>query len=134
MSPIEFLKSIYLGDRYCESLDIDHEKKEVKIKVNRISRIRDKSGIWEYYYDEDIEEGVIVIYGVNNVVLDESGLLPNDQIYDIYAIEINNGIYEFTIETSYVDEEAITTDLIFKFIGKGVYLVDPSNPNIKIEN
>lgn len=132
MNPIQFLKSIYLGDRYCINLHVDNEEKQVKLHVNSISRIRDKSGEWNYYYDEDIEDGVIVINGVKKVIFDKSGLLPNDQIYDFHARKIDNDVYEFTIETSYVDEYAITADLIFTVVGEEVYILDPSKPNIKI--
>lgn len=132
MNPIEFLKTIYFGDRYCTKLVTDSKKKQVELHVNTISRIRDKSGEWNCYFDEDIDNGAVVITGVKKMTFDESGLLPNDQIYDVYASEIGEGIYEFSIETSHVDEKGLTTDLIFRVMGESVYLLDPKQPNIMI--
>ncbi|MCC3868917.1 DUF6258 family protein [Terrisporobacter mayombei] len=132
MNTIDFLKTLYFGDRYCVDFNIDNKKKEVRIIVNCISRIRSESGEWDYYCDEDIEMGTVVIHGVNEVILDKTGLTPNEDIYDIYATKIENELYKFTIEASYIDEEAETTDLMFTVIGEGVYLLDPSKPNIKI--
>lgn len=132
MNTIDFLKTLYFGDRYCVDFNIDNKKKEVRIIVNCISRIRSESGEWDYYCDEDVEMGTVVIYGVNEVILDKTGLTPNEDIYDIYATKIENELYKFTIEASYIDEEAKTTDLTFTVIGEGAYLLDPSNFNIKI--
>ncbi|WP_434797402.1 DUF6258 family protein [Terrisporobacter vanillatitrophus] len=132
MNAIEFLKTLYFGDRYCVDFNIDSKNKEVRIIVNCISRIRSESGEWDYYCDEDVEMGTVVIYGVNEIILDKTGLRPNDAIYDIYAIKIENELYKFIIEVSYANEEAEITDLTFTVIGEGVYLLDPSNSNIKI--
>lgn len=69
---------------------------------------------------------------MNEVILDKTGLIPNEDIYDIYATKIENELHKFTIEASYIYEEAETTDLIFTVIGEGMYLLDSSKPNIKI--
>lgn len=132
LNPVQFLKTVYFGDRFCTELVIDSNNNRVELHVNQVSRIRDTSGEWNYYSDEDVENGAIVITGVQKITFDESGLFPNDQIYDVYAIQISEGIYEFVIETSYVDEKALTHDLTFKIIGEGVYIFDPTRPNIKI--
>lgn len=127
MEPIEFLKTIYLGDRYCKNFIINSDKKQVELYVNCISRIRDKSGEWNYYTDEDIDDGILVITGVEKVILDKSGILPNDQLYDVYAEKTNNN-YKFIIETSNVDDKNNTIDLIIEIIGTGVHLLDPNKP------
>lgn len=132
MNPIEFLKTLYFGDRYCTKLITDNEKNKVELYVNTISRIRDKSGEWNCYFDEDIDDGGLIITRVKKIIFDKSGLLPNDQIYDIYASKIGEGIYEFSIETSHVDKKGVTTDLILKVIGEGIYLLDPKQPNVMI--
>jgi len=132
MNPIEFLKSIYLGDRFCTKIVVDGLNNSFEFHVNRISRIRDVSGEWNYYTDEDIENGVIVITGVKKIIFDGSGLMPNDQIYDIYANKLDNSTYEFTFETSYVDHKATTYDITIKVIGEDVYILDPSKPDVKI--
>ena len=132
LNPIEFLKTIYYGDRYCTAFVVDEINKIIEIHINLISRIRNKSGHWNYYSDEDIENGILVITNVKEVCMDKSGLMPNDQIYDIYAKQVDEKNYEFTIETSYIDEDARTHDLFIKVIGQGVYITDPTNLEIKI--
>lgn len=132
MNPVKFLKTLYFGDRFCTKLVLDGYNNQVELHVNLISRVRDESGEWDYYTDEDVENGAVVIIGVKKVTLDESGLIPNDQIYDVYANEINEGIYEFVIETSYVDKKALTHDLVIKVVADGVYLFDPAKPDMKI--
>lgn len=134
LNPSDFLKTIYLGDRYCTKIIIDSNNNHVEIHVNLISRIRDESGNWNFYTEEDIENGILVFTDVNEVHLDKSGLIPNDQIYNFKVNEVNSGICEFIIETSHVDQNAITHDLVVKIIGKSVYLVDPQNPDFQIIN
>lgn len=132
MNVEEFLKTIYLGDRYCTKLVFDGLNNNVEIHVNQISRIRDKSGQWNLYCNEDIINGVIVITNVEKIILDESGLIPNDQLYDIYAENLGNNSYEFIIEASNIDEGANTKDVMIKVTGKGVYISDPKRPNSRI--
>lgn len=133
MNAIDFLKTVYFGDRYCTKLSLDSTNNQVELHINQISRIRDKSGEWNYYLDEDIENGVLVFTGIKEVFLDKSGLMPNDQIYDVHANE-QNGIYEFVIETSHVDVSALTHDLTIRIIGEGVYLLDPTKPDVRIQD
>ncbi|MGE5405403.1 MAG: DUF6258 family protein [Candidatus Saccharibacteria bacterium] len=128
MKPDQFLKTVYLGDRYCTKLVLDGCNHCVEIHVNQISRIRDKTGVWNYYIDEDIENWAIVITGVKAVYLDDSGFMPNDEI-DIYASESSDGYFEFVIDSCHVDDEAETHNLVIKVVGKGVHLIDPARPN-----
>lgn len=129
MNPSEFLKTIYLGDRYCTKIVIDTLKNIFEFHTNLISRIRNESGEWNYYSDEDILNGAIVITGVKKVVFDSSGLIPNDQIYDIKVNLKEDMFYEFIFEVSHVDKDAITHDLVLKVVGDGVYLTDPIKNN-----
>lgn len=64
MNAIDFLKTLYFGDRYCTKFLLDSTNNKVELHVNQISRIRDKSGEWNYYTDEDIENGVLVFTGI----------------------------------------------------------------------
>ena len=131
MNPIDFLKTIYLGDRYCTKFYISLEDKKVEIHVNNVSRIRSESGIWNYYSDEDIKNGIIVISEVESVREDSSGLKPNDQIYEIIAKEENDK-YHFLIECCHVDKDIITHDLQFEIVANDIYLVDPTDLTQKI--
>ncbi len=64
MNPIDFYNSLYLGYREIKRININTTMKSVEIHVNSIPRIRDKSGFWNYYNDEYIEDGVIIIENV----------------------------------------------------------------------
>ena len=58
MKPMEFLKTVYLGDRCCTGISWDPRTKEIRLFINKISRVRDPSGNWEYYTDEDIDDRI----------------------------------------------------------------------------
>lgn len=132
LGPIEFLKTIYLGERLCTKLVLDNMNNQIEIHLNLISRIRDSSGEWNYYSDEDVEDGIIVLTGVTEIHLDPSGLLPNDQIYDIYVKQDDEQGFEFTIEASHVTKDAVTHDLTIVIKGEGIHIIDPKNPHVKI--
>ena len=50
----KFINSIYLGDRYCEKIEIKDDK--ISFQINCISRLKEGTKEWNYYSDEDIEE------------------------------------------------------------------------------
>ena len=84
-----FLNSIYLGDRFCEGIDI--KDRQIRLQINCISRVRDGSGEWNYYSDEDIEHGCLVFDEVVDFGWD-NGLCINDEIYDIELVKKRRGI------------------------------------------
>ena len=49
MDAIEFLHSIYLGDRGITGFEVNSRNKCVKIHIDLISRIRSKDGNWNFY-------------------------------------------------------------------------------------
>lgn len=120
--------------RLCKDFVIDESNNRVELHVNLISRIRDELGQWNYYSEEDIKDGIMVISGVKEVFLDTSGLMPNDQIYEVTAKKIDHDTYVFAIETSHVDEQAQSHDITIRVVGKEMFLVDPSNPSKKIKD
>lgn len=129
MYPDNFLRSLYYGEGFCTKLVVNSSDCQIEIHINLISIIRDKFGEWNYYSDEDIKNAAIIITNVKKIVFDESGLIPNDQIYAIHATKVNDQIYEYVIETSHVDENCVTHDLILKVIGGGVFLLDTISGN-----
>lgn len=78
MTPIDFLRTIYLGDRMCKAFHIDGHKGEVKIEVDLISRVRGQA--WDFYSEEDIQDGFVVLEGVTSIAFEPAGPLPNDWI------------------------------------------------------
>jgi hypothetical protein len=69
MTPAEFLKTVYLGDRSCKGINIISCDKRIEIHVDCISRVRASSGLWDFYTDEDIVDGKIVFVGVERFSL-----------------------------------------------------------------
>lgn len=127
-----FIESIYLGDRFCTKLVFNGSKNQVELHINLISRIRSESGDWNFYSDEDIINGAIVFNGIRSIGIGKLDLLPNDQIDRIHVKKKENGFYEFIIEMSHVDHDAITHDLTMCLEAEGAYLMNPLLPDIKI--
>ena len=50
----ELCDSIYLGDRFCEGIEIANNR--IIIHINCISRIREGASEWDYYVEKDIEK------------------------------------------------------------------------------
>lgn len=128
----QFINSIYLGDCFCTKLVFEGVKNQVELHVNLISRIRSESGDWNFYSDEDIENGAIVFTGIQSISLGGLALLPNDQIYDIHINKKDIRFSEFIIEMSHVDQDAITHDMTMSFVAEGAYLMNPLMPGVEI--
>ena len=82
--PLKFLKTIYLGDRGVTGISMDSVRKTVKIHIDCISRVRGEN--WNYYTDEDLENGAIVFIGCKKFFFDTNGVLTGDFI-EIESVE-----------------------------------------------
>jgi hypothetical protein len=135
--PRIFVKTIYLGDRYCKSLTIDGPDRRVSLTVDLISRIRDPSGHWNFYDKEDIEDGRIVFEQVTWCSIEPQGFLPSEWI-DIVSVEPSadaNGYYYFTISLgAAIDPPGYTKELTMKITAARFHLEDPKRPGTKILN
>lgn len=134
MNPIEFVNTIYLGDRFCKCITIDGFGDQVKIQVNMISRIRSESGNWEYYNDENIEDGIIVFDGTESIIFEPQGYVPNDEIeiVGVDQIEGNEEKFLFQISTASCNKKGEYNEVTIKIVAKGIYLEDPANPDERI--
>ncbi|MGT2443457.1 DUF6258 family protein [Ensifer adhaerens] len=81
MKPDDFLNSIYLGDLACKAILLDGWRKEVKIQIDAISRVRGET--WDFYSAEDVVDGFLVFEGVDHISFDPPGNMPNDDFGDI---------------------------------------------------
>jgi hypothetical protein len=141
MQPSEFLRTLYLGDRACKSLLIDGWNERVALQVEpTISRIRSPSGRWEYYTDEDIDNGLVVFTGVESIVFEPPGLIPNDAINSIDVEPIGKPetsdagqrfLFKLCIASGLASGEYAQVSV--KVVAKGVHLEDPARPGLTIK-
>ena len=139
MDPNDFLKTIYLHDRGCTALFIDCVRKRVSLGIDAISRIRNPSGNWDFYRDEDIENGRIVFTSVESLSL-SSGPLPNDYIFAFTVEPLPRGNetaettprYVFRMDTGSVDKKGEFHPVTIEVVAESIHLEDPSRPGVEI--
>lgn len=134
MRPDELLKTIYLGDRAVKKINLDGVGKRISIQIDEISRIRSASGLWEYYNEENIVDGLLVFTQVLEVRFDPPGPLPNDYIDDIKCEFTGNEYYKFQLFVGSVDSDASSTEIKITILCKGFHLEDPSNQGVEINS
>lgn len=139
MTPDELIQTIYLGDRGCKGIDIDFWEHKIKLKIDCISRVRSPSGHWEYYNDENIEDGYIVFSGVESYKIDPMGAFADDFIYGLTIKNIENDsfdnkLYTFVFEVGYLaDAEAVISKTMeIEIIAKDLWLEDPNMPSTRM--
>ncbi|WP_291581518.1 DUF6258 family protein [Clostridium sp. UBA6640] len=132
----KFLETIYVGDRFVKSIIIDSQRKEIKIQINLISRIRSDDGMWNFYNDENIKDGLIVFTDVETFSFNPQGIIPNDELYDwkIRKMFEDESQYEIELYMGSYNKYGECQEVKLKLKAKGVYLEDPLNPEIKICN
>lgn len=141
MHPKELLQTLYIGDRGCKSIVLDGWNKRVLVQVTVISRIRSTSGDWEFYTDEDIEDGYIVFTGVESVAFTPPGPVPNDFINSIELIqsaasceeESGEGkLFLFELSIDSVNDAGDSHEVILRVRSAGIHLEDPARPGVQI--
>lgn len=120
----KFLASIYLGDRFCEKLEIGDGK--IVFHINLISRLREGTREWNYYSEKDIAHGCLVFDQVVDYRFDRE--LPfNDEIYDIKVLEKEKDFFSFAVCGCSVSENAIPTDIVLSIKAGECYIFNPQN-------
>jgi hypothetical protein len=134
MSPSEFLKTIYLGDRGLKSITLDGATNRVIAQVDEISRIRSESGLWEYYNDENIVDGQIVFSDVKSIQFSPSGPMPNDYINGLTAEPQPEGYWRFVMSVSAGTDGPKSMEVLITIEAKGLYLENPAKPGVAIKS
>ena len=120
MTPDQFIKTIYFGDRLCLSINMEGTKKRVLLKVDCISRVRGES--WNYYDGEDVHEGFLVFENVASCNLDLTGQLPNDWIEPVSVTQKadNASAWEFVFSLGVVDSQGMSSETLLTVIAENI--------------
>lgn len=131
--PSEFIKTLYLGDRAWKQVIIDGWGSRLLIVIDKISRVRNPSGEWGFYSDEDIDDGLIVFEGLSSFQFSSQGFVPCDWI-EILSIEESGGETNFkaTVSLGAVDERGDSKEVILTVWAKSIHIEDPKRPGVKI--
>ena len=86
MNISQFIRTLYVGDRACKAIAIDSWSSTVRVQVSCVSRVRDPSGNWGFYTEEDIPDGLLVFTGVRALELVGDGHIPNDMINSVEVV------------------------------------------------
>ena len=140
MPPEELLKTICLGDSGCKGIYIDFWKKKIKLKFDCIARVRCSNGKWEYYDDENFDDGGYVVFsGVESYKIDPMGRFADEFVHswsieDIEEDSSGKNIYTFVFEVYYsVDAIAMILEtMTIEIKARELWLEDTKMPGVKI--
>jgi hypothetical protein len=130
----EFLSTLYVGDRACKSIMMDGWTSTVRVQIDCVSRVRDPSGIWNFYTDEDIRDAVLVFADVLTIELRGDGHMPNDVINSIEVVDVVGDVATVELSVDSVDADAVHHEAIVRLRCKGVWLEDPARPGVRIDH
>lgn len=127
MKPKNLIDRIYLGDRGCKQCVYSNESKELRIQVDCISFLRPGSSTWDYYSEHDLQDGWIVLSGVDKLTIDPPDVQPNDFIFEIRvdSIKDSNEREKVTILTGGVNAEGKLTDIHISALVQDAHIENP---------
>ena len=133
MNISDFLRTLYLGDRACKSITIDGWTATVRVQIDCVSRVRDPSGLWNFYTDEDIQDASLVFGDVHMIALEGGGYIPNDLINFIRVVDVAGDMTTVELSVDSVNAEADHHETIIRLRCKEVWLEDPAKPGVRID-
>lgn len=133
MNVKNFLNTIYLGDRYCESILIDCKNSEVKVQVNCITRIRSEE--FNYSNADDLIDGYIVFENISSITFNPPGFIPDGFVN---ALELKES---FTVDGKYsfllsIDSttNGYNQEILIEIHSKSIALEAFDKPGLRIYN
>ncbi|ECF6265283.1 hypothetical protein FOK27_23425 [Salmonella enterica] len=88
---------IYLGDRAIKKIEFDLWEKEIRMQINLISRLAYGTTEWNFYNNEDLEDGYFVFFDVDCFSITPEGSIPDDYIISMITDKVNGEYFESTI-------------------------------------
>ncbi len=132
MTPDQFIKTIYLGDRSCLSINLEGTDKKVLLKVDCISRVRGET--WNYDDSEDVHQGFLVFEKVTSCNLDLTGQLPNDWIEPISVKKIADNAtgWEFIFSLGVVDSKGMSSEKLLTVVAENISIETKDGVRISV--
>lgn len=126
MDAINFLKTIYLGDRACKKILVDGWNRRFCMQVNCISRLEKGTDQWNYYNDENIVDGWLVFNELISISITPEGAIPNDLIAEINARKLETG-YAFELFVAAGVGGGHITEVVIKLIAAEIAIETNEN-------
>jgi len=121
MDAEKFIKTLYLGDRTCKRILIDSWNERCGIQINRISRLKDKTSTWDFYTDDDLDDGWIVFDGVTSFAATPPGPIPNESI-EIVEVTVlgGDGVMRFKISVGSVNQSGKISAVMIEIVASQI--------------
>lgn len=134
MNPRILAKSIYTGDRGCKAFLYDPAKRELRIQIDCISLLRPGTEVWDFYTEGDIEDGWIVLQGIEELSMEPPGLTPNDWFNEISIEDCpgSPGRYRMAISIDFSDDSGRTTEVTIRGFVDDAHLEDSYGGEVSI--
>ena len=132
----QLLSTIYLGDRACKAVINDEWKERIGIQIDEISRLKPGTDRWDFYNDENIENGWLVFTGVTRFTISPEGAVPGGdwiELGDVLPLP-EDGQFRVTVHVGCVDRDGSMRDGRIEIDAAGCHLEDPRRPGIEIRS
>jgi len=119
-------------------LDGWHDR--VVIQVTCISRIRSPNGEWNFYTGEDIEDGFLVLTGLQAFKMTPADAVPNDMVNYLKVTSTMEGAtssgdqhWKFVLSIHSIDQSTTSREMILEVVAADLHLEDPNSPGCRIQ-
>lgn len=99
----------------------------MKFQIDFISRVRSQDGKWNFYIEEDIENGYIVFIGVDFFSMEPKGVIPNSEMHDWEVKEIEDQMFEINLFMGAYKEDGDYEEVKAILICRDICLEDTLN-------